>query len=136
MCLYVPRDENIRIANEDMTVYKYIQKCSHDWIPIYFPRQYFPYNTILTARNIEGNSIEHLHILVYQGFNTVREINEGFHSFIPKTSFIKPNPNAICIIPKGSEYCLGQNSDIVSTNLIVFKTKLDYLRYKLFHKLT
>ena len=133
MCLYVPYYEGIRVANKDIIVYKYIHKYSNDWLPIYFSRQRFQYNTILTAKDLQGYSIKHLHITTNL---VVRKIGEGFHSFRLKKCFIKPHPNAICIIPKGSEYCLGQNSDIVSTNLIVFKTKLDYWCYKLFRKLT
>lgn len=59
-------------------------------------------------------------------------INEGFHSHVnscesPVNSIVIKM--AICIIPKGSEYCFGEYDDIVSNQIIVFKTKEDYDRY-------
>lgn len=132
MCLFVPPNEKIRVADKDMTVYKNVQKFSNCWLPIYQTSQYFQYNTVLVAKNLQGCSIEHLHMRCRKRFYN---IHEGFHSCILKKDYFSTEPNVICIIPKGSEYCLGLHDDIVSTNLIVFKTKLDYWFYKLFHKL-
>lgn len=40
------------------------------------------------------------------------------------------------VIPKGSKFYIGNDGDIVSTNLVVFRTKKDYLKNKkLFGKL-
>ena len=62
-------------------------------------------------------------------------IDAGFHSFTTRSSTLSSRyPNVICIIPKGAEYCIGVANEIVSTQLIVFKHKWNYLWYKLWHR--
>ena len=70
--------------------------------------------------------IDHLEIKRQDGILT---IEEGFHAFRSyKKSCFKLYP---CIIPKGSEYGLGINNDIVSTRIIVFSSFMGFLKYRL-----
>ena len=59
-------------------------------------------------------------------------IEEGFHAFQTykkaKSFNFKFYP---CIIPKGSEYGLGDHCDIVSTRIIVFSSFIKFLKYLL-----
>lgn len=65
-------------------------------------------------------------------------IRNGIHSFTTDSaaqlciaSRLSSNRMMFCaIIPKGSRFFIGEDDDIVSTNLIVFKTKEDYIKYK------
>ncbi len=120
MCL-IPIDE-IRIAETDILCYKNIFLDESDlWrSPVQGTR--FPYNEPLVAEKDED-----FHLTLIKG-----EISNGFHSYITEILFepilaglsLKP-----CVIPKGSEYCLGINNEIVSSHIIVFKTNKDYDKY-------
>lgn len=73
--------------------------------------------------------IDHLEIKIQDGHLI---IEEGFHAFRgykrAKSSGLKFYP---CIIPKGSEYGLGNYGDIVSTRIIVFSSFMGFLKYLL-----
>ena len=78
---------------------------------------------------MELKEIDRLEIKIQDGHLV---IEEGFHAFRgygkAKASGFKFYP---CIIPKGSEYGLGVNSDIVSPRIIVFSSFLGFLKYLL-----
>jgi len=71
-----------------------------------------------------------------------RFVNIGVHSFtkeekaektcagFPETKMTKH----WAIIPKGSKYYIGVDNDIVSNNLIIFRTREDFRKYKKEHE--
>lgn len=65
-------------------------------------------------------------------------VNIGFHSYVNEGK-AKISCKAFTetkmtkhwsIIPKGSKYFLGKHEDIVSNNLIIFKTRGDFRKYR------
>ena len=128
MCLLVKKGCKIEIAEKDITTYKYVNSYKNNWIGIFFPVPSFTHNKLQKAKclSIDDLPIDLKHL---QGEKCGDEIiiNEGFHSLLVKPSFL--NKLFICIIPKGSEYCFGEDNDIVSNQIIVFKTRQDYDRY-------
>ena len=136
MCLVVKSGCKIEIAEKDITTYKLIYDGKDYWCGIFYSYPQFLYNEIQKAKHLSscrrelgiiesGVDIEHLQI------EKCGIINEGFHSHVNVNSYVLPiaDKRAICIIPKGSEYCLGLYDDIVSNQIIVFKTREDYDRY-------
>ena len=128
MCLTVKKGCKIEIAEKDITTYKYIISYKNCWTGIFFQSPTFAYNELQKAKGLYlvYVNIEHLQRERYNG-TTV--IHEGFHSYIKEPNHFIYDKKAICIIPKGSEYCLGIDNDIVSNQIIVFETEEDYDRY-------
>lgn len=132
MCLYVKEGCKPEIAHKDIVCYKLVEDHVKYWKPrIYaFNAEYsYPYNNVLTAESYshikcEAYPIQHLEIEDWIDYHV---INEGFHAKRKKT-YLCANP---CIIPKGTEYCLGGDNDIVAVNMIVFRSVLDYYRYRI-----
>lgn len=148
MCLIVKEGCKPEIAEKDILCFKVVEEYSMEtWIPCYISTTMtFSYNTVINAKKISYpnpptveiiSDIKHLEVCnlvpedIYQAVET---IYNGFHSnrdflsacFHNIGGFIK-----ICIIPKGAEYCLGNDHDIVSTQLIVFSNLKEYIKYKL-----
>lgn len=127
MCLVVKKGCKIEIAEKDITTYKYINNYDENyWCGIFYPYPRFLYNEIQKAKysfSLYDRNLEHLRI------EKCRIINEGFHSHINPYGSYFTIKKTFCIIPKGSEYCFGEYDDIVSNQIIVFKTKEDYDRY-------
>lgn len=133
MCLVVKKGCKIKIAEKDITTYKYIISYEDYWTGIFFSNLPFAYNKLQKAKCLclESDelyvSIKHLRRM--KDIKCVSVITEGFHSYIREPSHFPFDKKVICIIPKGSEYCFGDSNDIVSNQIIVFKTKEDYDRY-------
>ena len=125
MCLFIKAGCHIEIAKKDIVTFKdVLERRGNCWEPSYKGYELYEYNKVLTARKYPRtpkDTIEHLQVEIDSA------IHEGFHSRIKKTLCC----NKICIIPKGSEICYGNNNDIVSLQIIVFKNKLSYLKYRL-----
>ena len=76
--------------------------------------------------------------------NSSHYVGEGVHAFVNEkmikvTSEFLPLIKIVkhwAIIPKGSKYYIGANEDIVSNELIVFKTREDFRKYRKEHKNT
>lgn len=125
MCLTVIWGSKIEIAQKDIKVYKFVKKHWNHWNPRYRQEHIrFKYCKLITALDKDLKPIEKLTICHYPQ----KEIFEGFHSRVTNRDCIA---NTVCIIPKGSEFCYGDDDDIVSTQLIVFKNRFQYLMYKL-----
>lgn len=128
MCLTVKSGCKIEIAEKDITTYKYVNSYENYWCGIFYSYPRFLYNEIQKAKYLSlelkswSYDLKHLQI---EGTT----INEGFHSCVNFCTFDIDSKQNICIIPKGSEYCFGKNNDIVSNQIIVFKTKEDYDKY-------
>lgn len=120
MCLIIKEDCEIETAKKDITTYKKVRVVNDSfWSGIFFGGR-FRFNKLEKA-------VTKLSINI---FGT--EIDEGFHSFKRlHNNYITYGKLVICIIPKGSEYCLGTEDDIVSNQIIVFRTFFDYIKYKL-----
>lgn len=120
MCLIIKEDCEIETAKKDITTYKKVRVVNDSfWSGIFFGGR-FRFNKLEKA-------VTKLSINI---FGT--EIDEGFHSFKRlHNNYITHGKSVICIIPKGSEYCLGTEDDIVSNQIIVFRTVFDYIKYKL-----
>lgn len=62
------------------------------------------------------------------------DIHQGIHSY-SKCHIILPGELVYpCIIPKGTQYYIGNTKDLVSLKLIIFNNKFRYWIYKIFHK--
>lgn len=130
MCLFVKDGCNIEIAQKDIITFKKVVKQKNNcWKPPFVGFELYKYNKVLTARECYYTSVGTIeHLQVINGcFTGAKVINEGFHSWVRKTSFC----NKICVIPKGTEICYGDNNDIVSLHIIVFENKLSYLKYRI-----
>jgi len=129
------------------------------YISIINYRMMFSYNTVINAKKISYphppsvtgtgyyeletpvveiiSDIKHLEVcnLVPEDiYSSVETIYNGFHSnrgFLSACFHNIGGSIKLCIIPKGAEYCLGDNHDIVSTQLIVFSNLKEYIKYKL-----
>lgn len=129
MCLYVQEGCKPEIATKDIVCYKIVGDRGKYWEPcILIGGEMFsyPYNKVLTAESYiygEKYSIQHLEIR-RQGLYI---IEEGFHA-VCKKIYKKANP---CVIPKGTEYCLGEDDEIVAVNMIVFRSMRCYYWYRI-----
>ena len=132
MCLLVKEGCKIEIAEKDITTYKCVYDGENYWCGIFYSHPRFLYNEVQKAKHLKLGVIELSIDLEHLQIENCGIINEGFHSRVnpcgsPVNSIVIKM--AICIIPKGSEYCFGEYDDIVSNQIIVFKTEEDYDRY-------
>lgn len=133
MCLFVKEGYKPEIATEDIVCYKRVDDHVKYWKPailIGSARFFYPYNKVLTAERysyIRGEIYPIQHLEIVDGMVLKRVINEGFHARCKKTYLHEKR----CVIPKGTEYCLGIDNDIVAINMIVFRSLLDYYWYKI-----
>ena len=135
MCLTVKEGCKIEIAEKDITTYKYVNSYENYWCGIFYSYPRFLYNEIQKAQYLslevesclgidKSYDLKHLQM---DDWNTT--INEGFHSYVNRCTINTDTKQNTCIIPEGSEYCFGEDNDIVSNQIIVFKTKEDYDKY-------
>lgn len=62
-------------------------------------------------------------LYIFEGIHSsIYDIFDNFYCF------------KIAIIPKGTQYYVGNDNDLVSLKLIIFKNKFRYWIYKTFHK--
>ena len=129
MCLNVKEGCNIGITINPIPVFKMIITDSFldlTWrSPLFDTTTKRKYNKVLTAcDHLELESDPYRH----EGFH----INKGFHALTCLDAgvlAIDPNCYRFAVIPSGSEYCIGNNNDIVSTKLIVFRSRRKFLKY-------
>lgn len=155
MCLILKKSST-DIAKRNIVCWKVVDPIKDSVPPQWLPKQIpdtgaYEFNKVCKARKIGWSEvmtpvkesvrksrgvskrvlreIDRLEIKRQDGHLT---IEEGFHAFRtykkPKLLNFKFYP---CIIPKGSEYGLGINSDIVSTRIIVFSSFIKFLKYLL-----
>lgn len=137
MCLIIKKGTNKRKAKADILVYKCLDECCghyctpFQYFPIYFEKgkcilkvKHFTYNKKIKINNYDYKE----NIIVYTGIHSyyeelevLRVVNE-FHE--------KNGTNKhYAIIPKGANYYIGEEGDVVSTELIIFETEKDYKEY-------
>lgn len=124
----------MRIADKDFTVYKLLIKTVKYKFFIKRIKYYAPIHDDFEYKKGEKYSINHLYYKMKPFGNKFYMINEGFHSFVTKyilDEYLKRNhfnnydfiTPVQCIIPKGSEYCINANGEVVS-NQIIFKKEI------------
>jgi hypothetical protein len=127
MCLFIKDGCNIEIAKKDIVTFKTVLERENYWEPSYIGTESYEYNKTLTARKYPHTPKDTIEHLQKGKIGNCPVIHEGFHSRVIDNVFC----NKICIIPKGSEICYGDNNDIVSSHIIVFKNRSSYLKYRL-----
>lgn len=141
MCLYMGTN-HIEIANEDIVCYKVVLDYKTMWYGPFHSVCHYKFNTPVRADKQKdfgyGYGFEKLCKLSSDGSG---EICEGFHSYLHKhdavslvSKFKTGHFVKTCIIPKGTEYCMGEHDDIVSTHIIVFRDDKSYKRYEKFRR--
>lgn len=127
MCLRVKDNAYIKIAEKDIVCYKFVKKgfLNLTWhSPIFERKIRRKYKEII-------KSVDHLKFdcedTGSRSSNFI--ISQGFHAFLTGDAAINDSLGIMlndfscslrqCIIPKGSEYCLGEFETIVSNQIIV-----------------
>lgn len=134
MCLRI--ETRKLVAKTDLLVYKCLD--SHHTGEFCTPFQYIPVVFENGMAVIDGGKrallVEWEH---YSDRRAVRVVNYGVHAYTKKiaaeatASYFRDcgTKAYYAVIPKGCKYYLGTDSDIVSTKMIVFKSKRDYDNY-------
>lgn len=134
MCLFRKEGENLRVAEEDITVYKIIEKC---YGGKFYVTPFIRENvSIGTGRELKPDlpmSRERAEWVIGKGY---RCFGEGFiHAYVDRDFFMKawfslcqaglmPMHSLIeveCVIPKGEFYILGEKGDVAASKLIIKK---------------
>lgn len=130
MCLFVKTGCYPKIAEEDIICYKRVDDNRRYWMSSCgYSNHKFKWNVVETARienRFGGEKVKHLFV-DNNSFGT-ECIHEGFHARLDKDLVLEKA--RICIIPVGTEYCLGFNDEIVAVKMIVFHTIFNYYLYK------
>lgn len=121
-------------AEQNILVYKVLERGFDE-------KYYTPYQGMPINFNPNDGMFFYKNTRLLRG-DIAGSIANGIHSFFNDAKadalankFYKESMH-YAIIPKGSRFFIGENGDIVSTNLVVFKTKKDYLKgKKLFGKI-
>ena len=137
MCLVLKEGESVRIAKKNILVKKWIRpKNSNSWVPVLREETgELEFNKVLSAKYLDSE----MRLVDLEGLRVVDEvyhpyIESGFHSYC---LFARVHPFSVsefkyyAVIPKGSEYAIGCNDDMVSTQIIVFSNIWRYLTWKL-----
>lgn len=141
MCLiaskFYHKEDNNRnvkcfVAKEDILVYKCLdcndgEYCTpFQYMPIVFTKGKYVYNKVKMSQKI-GCGIRK-NALVSQGIHAYRtrdkaiNVSKGFHG--TNGTYMH-----YAVIPKGSNFYIGDNADVVSNNLIVYREKRCFDRY-------
>jgi len=120
MCL-LPTHKNAFIATQDIYCYKVLT--NHNSI-LLTPFQ----SEVIVFKN--GIAIQETDNF---GYGSSGKIFEGIHSY-QKHFDLLYGRFYYSIIPKGTQYYIGDIDDLVSLKLIIFKNRFRYWKYKIFHK--
>ena len=141
MCLVISRfyhkednNHNVKcfVAKEDILVYKCLD-CNNGkyctpfkYMPIVFTKGKYLYNKVKMSQKIGC------------GIRKNALVSEGIHSYIAKNKAVEVS-KSFChhygtsmhyaVIPKGSNFYIGDDADIVSNNLIVYREKRCFDRH-------
>jgi len=120
MCL-TPIHKNTLIATRDIYCYKWlINRGSFLLTPFK--------DELIVFKN--GIAVQKTDSFSYDAFG---DICKGIHSFQRRFNRIIGR-HYYSIIPKGTQYYIGDANDLVSLKLIIFKNRFRYWIYKNFHK--
>ena len=141
MCLIASNDyhkkdnnRNVKclVAKEDILVYKCLdcndgEYCTpFQYMPIAFTKGKYAYNKVKMSKKI------------YCGIRKNALVSEGIHAYSTRDKAIKVAKDFrksngtymhYAVIPKGSNFYVGQSDDIVSNNLIVYREKRCFDRH-------
>ena len=112
MCLIIKNNTKRRTARKDITVYKLVVKRDGKY---FTPYRFAP---------VEIGKTYYSELIRYnKGVSNRPAVNVGIHSFVDLSSVIELKAihehgvYAMCTIPKGSKYYVGNNGDIASNAL-------------------
>ncbi len=109
------------------------------------------FSEVILAQRYSGDTIDHL-VLEESNWDYARLqgwkiVDYGFHAYTKYRKNLDPwkivltdgkNDKdinnlrcALAIIPKGAEYCVGVNNEIVATRIVVFKSWWNYIKWRL-----
>lgn len=123
MCLMVLPGCKPEIAQEDITCWKNVRMFGYDEWMAPVRGTFHNYDEVLTA----CDRLRMARYTMYGVYNYVIEV--GFHAYTNidvaeyKVNLYKTRTLVECTIPKGAEYCLGANDEIVANRMIVHKPK-------------
>lgn len=141
MCLVTSNDyhkkdnnRNVKcfVAKEDILVYKCLncndgEYCTpFQYMPIAFTKGKYVYNKVKMSQKIGCRTRENA--LVSKGIHSYS--TRGKAIMVAK-KFRKRNETSMhyAVIPKGSNFYIGNNDDVVSNNLIVYRDKRGFDRH-------
>lgn len=119
MCL-TPIHKNALIATKDIRCYKWL-KNRNSILLTPFQEKPVVFKNGIAVQETDNFS-----------YGTFGFIYKGIHSY--QIWDYVYNGCYYSIIPKGTQYYIGNNNDLVSLKLIIFKNKFRYWIYKIFHK--
>ena len=129
MCLTTNQSKPF-IALHDIKCYKTLKHCTTTMYetPFVYSIILFKNGVCIQQCDKFGISCNYFHINEWYIF-------EGIHSLVynPRHLYF-PYYSKIAIIPKGTQYYVGDANDLVSLKLIIFKNRFRYWIYKIFHK--
>lgn len=141
MCLITSNDyhkkdnnRNVKcfVAKEDILVYKCLD-CTNgeystpfQYMPIVFTKGKYVYNKVKMSQKIgcgiRENALVSKGIHAYSTRGKAIEISKSFYD-------VNGTSMHYAVIPKGSNFYIGNNDDIVSNNLIVYRDKRCFDRH-------
>ena len=142
MCLiiskvYHKKDKSIMIkclvAKEDILVYKCLDCTSGEYctpfqyMPIMFTKGKYVYNKVNMDESVVCHENEKF-ACIYSG---IHAYSAKVKAIMVAKDFHKTNGTSMhyAVIPKGSNFYIGNNDDIVSNNLIVYRDKRCFDRH-------
>lgn len=128
MCLKISSHTGINIAKKDIVCCKMIGAEETRlifwkyWIAPFMETKH-KYNQVLKA-------CDHLRPSIQWTKNCSLVIHKGFHA-VRSLEYLEDEYDNLkyAIIPKGAEYCIGKDDDIVANKMIVFSSKKKYEKY-------
>lgn len=142
MCLKVKNGCEPTIASGDIAVYKIVTHCNMSQYESAYRCTREHYNKCVEARDDSVNEFPVIGKLKVRDAANGREIHAGLHAYLEHGRAmialsmvgmvgLRGFGLRVCraVIPKGAEYCLGDDGDIVATRMIVFNTENEYTEY-------
>ena len=129
MCLIIEKGTDKKKAESNILVYKCLDSYCANY---YTPYQNFP------VYFEDGKCVMNTPHFSYERNGRHTIVKEGIHSYYKrfKAEYTEFSFNHYfgtkmyyAIIPKGTNYYIGNSGNVVSTELIIFKTKEDYKKY-------
>jgi len=141
MCLRVLPGCKPQIAKRGITCWKYVvEEGLSRWSGPYYGGKFEYGKRVVAEAAWEMKTVGRLCVEPYRTTRgkKIKCVEEGFHSFrnpVAAWSFNVGGDYLLykklkwCVIPKGAEYCKGRECQMVSTDIVVFRSFGDYLSY-------
>jgi len=131
MCFFIPEDQEVQIADKDITCFKSVWANTYPFKYVYSLYQNFEYHfneiyrkadfpVIKNEHNITNDKIK----IIYKGFHSHMKLNKTIkrQSSIYNTIIVK------CVIPKGSKYFFNDQYNEYVSGLIIIKKWKRFMR--------